>query len=287
MAGQAEAAQQRPQVRQAEPAPADGGVRSRGDRVERVMQRRGGRAGKRGVGAAGHARLDHREAAHLLGAEPQAAQSAAHGRRRHAQVRADPREPAPPSAAQAGADHLDRVGAPGRSPGRQHDVRAAAGPAAGPVRPQPRGRAARQPDDPFPACPHLASRPVPQDGQASSPPARSAAASAHSSTAGLPDHDGHDARGRAPRPGGARVAACPARRRPATQTAPDVSKRHSEHRRESRHRLSQHELPDARGVVAHENGHRPPDPDRHAHAGRRQTSSTCSGRTARNTRSRC
>ena len=84
-------------------------------------------------------------------------------------------------------------------------------------------------------------------------------------------------------PGGARVAACTARRRPATQTAPDVSERHSEHRRESRHRLGQHELPDAHGVVAHENGHRPPGSDRHAHAGRRQTSSTCSEGTARNT----
>ncbi len=38
---------------------------------------------------------------------------------------------------------------------------------------------------------HRASRPVPHNGQASSPPARSAAAaaSAHNSTAGLPDHD--------------------------------------------------------------------------------------------------
>ena len=62
----------------------------------------------------------------------------------------------------------------------------------------------------------------------------------------------------------------------------DVSKRHSEHRRESRHRLGQHELPDAHGVVAHENGHRPPGSDRRAHAGRRQTSSTCSEGTARN-----
>ena len=30
---------------------------------------------------------------------------------------------------------------------------------------------------------------------------------------------------------------------------------------------------DAHGVVAHENGHLPPDPDRHAHPGRRQPSS--------------
>ena len=47
-------------------------------------------------------------------------------------------------------------------------------------------------------------------------------------------------------PGGARVAAGAARRRPATQTAPDVSKRHSDHRRESRRRPGQHELPDAK-----------------------------------------
>jgi hypothetical protein len=134
-------------------------------------------------------------------------------------------------------------------------------------------------------CPHRASRPVPHDGQASRPPARSAeaaAASAHSSTAGLPDHDGHDARARAPRARGARVAACPAQNRPATQAAPDVSNRHSEHRRESRHRPGQHELPGAHGVVAHENGHRPPGSDRHAHARRRQPSSTRSERTARN-----
>ena len=44
-------------------------------------------------------------------------------------------------------------------------------------------------------CPYRRSLPVPHDGQASSPPARSAdaaAASAHSSTVGLPDHDSHD-----------------------------------------------------------------------------------------------
>ena len=126
-------------------------------------------------------------------------------------------------------------------------------------------------------CPHRASLPVLHDGQASRPPARSAeaaAASAHNSTASLPDHDGDDARPGHRAPEGAGVAACPARRRPATQTGPDVSKRHSELRRESRHRLSQHELPDAHGVVAHENGHQPPDPDRHAHARRRQTSSS-------------
>jgi hypothetical protein len=41
--------------------------------------------------------------------------------------------------------------------------------------------------------------------------------------------------------------------------------------------------PRAHGVVAHENGHRPSAPDRHAHAERRQPASTCSGRTARNT----
>ncbi len=83
-------------------------------------------------------------------------------------------------------------------------------------------------------------------------------------------------------PGGARVAACPARRRPATHTAPDASKRHNEHRRDSRRRPGQHELPDAHGVIAQESRHQPPDPDRHAHAGRRQLSSTCSERTARN-----
>ncbi len=88
------------------------------------------------------------------GAGPQAAQPAAHGRRRHVQAGADPRAArSVQRRGQAGADHLDRVGAPGRAPGRQQDVRAAAGPAAGPVRPQPRGRAAQQPDHPFPAVP--------------------------------------------------------------------------------------------------------------------------------------
>jgi hypothetical protein len=80
-------------------------------------------------------------------------------------------------------------------------------------------------------CPHLARRPVPHDGQASSPAARlaEAAASAHNSTAGLPDHDGHDARTGHRAPGGTRVAACPAWHRPATQTGRNAGKRHHEH----------------------------------------------------------
>ena len=48
VAGQAEAPQQRPQVRPAKPIAGVGGVRGRGDRVQRVMQRRGVRAGSAG-----------------------------------------------------------------------------------------------------------------------------------------------------------------------------------------------------------------------------------------------
>jgi hypothetical protein len=65
----------------------DGGVRDRDDCVERIMQRRAGRLREGRVGAADRAQLAHREAAHLL-AGAQAAQSAAHGPGRHAQVRA-------------------------------------------------------------------------------------------------------------------------------------------------------------------------------------------------------
>jgi hypothetical protein len=62
--------------------------------------------------------------------------------------------------------------------------------------------------------PHRASWPVPHDGQASRPPARSAraaAASAHSSTAGLPHHDGHDAGDWAPRARGNSCCSLPGR----------------------------------------------------------------------------
>jgi hypothetical protein len=61
-----------------------------------------------------------------------------------------------------GAGHLDGIGAPGR----QQDVRALAGPAARPFRPQPRHRAVQQPDHPLGSVPHRASRPMLHDGQA-------------------------------------------------------------------------------------------------------------------------
>jgi hypothetical protein len=108
-------------------------------------------------------------------------------------------------------------------------------------------------------------------------------ASAHSSTAGLPDHDGHDARGRTPHARGSSCCSLPGPAASRNPDRPGRQQRHDEHRLESRHRPGQPELPDAHGVVAHENRHWPPDLDRHAHTGRRQPSSTCSERTARNT----
>ena len=183
------------------------------------MQRRGGRAGQRRVGAADRAQLEHREAAHLLRAASQAARP---GSRRSA---CSPlRSALPPGLCRSPRSHR-RAGARTRTAARC----AYAGRTG--IEPGP-AAAAR-------SCPHHASRPVPQDGQTSSPPARSAqaaAASAQNSTAGFPEHDGHGAGPGHRTPGGARVAVCPAGRPPATQTAPDVSKRQSEHRRESRRR---------------------------------------------------
>ena len=83
------------------------------------------------------------------------------GRRRHAQVRADPRAARPAQRCrQAGADHLDRIGAAGRAPRRQHDVRAPAGAAAGTVRPQPHGPSASSPITRSRPCPTAPAAPA-------------------------------------------------------------------------------------------------------------------------------
>ncbi len=66
----------------------------------------------------------------------------------------------------------------------------------GPRSGRSRGGAAEQSDDPFPAVSPPGQPPARHDGQASRPPARpaeAAAVSAHSSTAGLPDHGAKDA----------------------------------------------------------------------------------------------
>ena len=201
VAGQAEAAEQRPQVRRPEAVAGDGGMRGRGDGVERVMQRRAGRPGS--AGRAPPIAPSWRIAKQRI--------SSARERRRRSQPRTvpggTPRSapirawPAPPSAA-ASAVPITSIASARR--GVHHDGSTMC------VRPQDRQRArSGRSRAVAPAgnrmtrsrpCPHRFSRPVPQDGQASSPPARSAeaaAASAHSSTAGLPDHDGHDARIRA------------------------------------------------------------------------------------------
>ena len=118
--------------------------------------------------------------------------------------------------------------------------------------------------------PHRFRRPVPHEGQVSSPPARpadAAAGSAHSSTECLPDHDGRDARTRARPPGGTRVGGCQAGRRPATRTARSGGTLWPP----AGHGLSPVTSTGSPGAgVAHEKGHSPAAPDQHAHAERRQ-----------------
>ena len=153
--------------------------------------------GQRRVGPADHAQLEHRETAHLLRATAQAAQPAAHCSDGHAQVRADPhaaRPTQPPpgrwpitsrASARRGAHHDGSkmcVRWQERQRARSGRSRVVAPPSSRITRSRP--------------WPYRASRPVPQDGQASRPPAKSAeaaVASAHNSTAGLPEHNGHDA----------------------------------------------------------------------------------------------
>jgi O-antigen/teichoic acid export membrane protein len=96
--------------------------------------------GSDGSMAAGRTQPVHREVAHVRGPAPQSAQPAARGPSGRARTPADPRRagPAQPRR-QAGADHLEGVGAPARAPGRPQDMRAAARPA-GQFRPPPRSR---------------------------------------------------------------------------------------------------------------------------------------------------
>ena len=152
VAGQAEAPQQRPQVRPAKPIAGVGGVRGRGNRVQRVMQRRGVRAGSAGsvppITPSWNIAKQRISSARQRRRRSQP-RTVATGTPRSAPIRT---QPAPPSAAaRPVAYHLQGIGTPGRTPRRQQDVRTVAGAAAGPVWPQPCGRAAEQPDHPFPA----------------------------------------------------------------------------------------------------------------------------------------
>ena len=210
------------QVRPAEAMPGDSRVRRRGDRVERVMQRRGVRPGSAGsvppITPSWNIAKQRISSARdrRRRSKPR---TVAGGTSRSAPIRAYPAplsaaaRPVPitsTASARRGA-HQDRSRMCVRWQDRQ---RARSGRSHAVAPPSSRITRSRP-------CPHWASLPVPHDGQASRPPARSAeaaAASAHSSTAGLPEHDGHDARARAPRARGSSCCSLPG---PAASRNPD------------------------------------------------------------------
>ncbi len=254
--------------------------------LERVTQRRPGRSWQRRTGEpADEGELVHRVLTCRLGPGAEPAQPAAHGRGRDARPGADPPVARPgwrhPG---RGADDLDRVGAPGREPRRQSDVRrhepqcARCGRSRA-VAPSGRWTARSRP------YPHRFSRPARQDGQATIPPARSqdaAAASAHSSTEGLPGHDSTMPRPGQRPPGGARCSLPafsrgPRPRTPHTPGNDTMTTIRPGPRPGDRHRAA----PCSRRRRARK---RTPatNPARNAHAERRQPPSKCSERTARN-----
>ena len=129
-----------------------------------------------------------------------------------------------------------------------------------------RARAAQQPDHPLPgAAPLLQLARQPQDGQASSLPARSAG---RGGSIGAQQHarpsrsrGSDDPRRGARPPGVTRVAASPLPPRRPLRTAERPGKRHRDHLQSIRSCYDQHRAsavpPDAHGAVAHVNGHRP------------------------------